>query len=897
MRKILLTNRQIQVIASLIKLPLIFLTATIPAKSRPNGISRRALRVSPKILKASSLDTNGVLEQMESTIFGLEEAEVERRLEEYGYNDVAREKRLPIASRLLGIVKNPLILLLSILALVSYLIQDISAVIVIASLLFVSIFLRFFQEMSADRAAEKLKAMVSTTATVLRINEKKEIPLRDLVPGDIILLSAGDMVPADVRLISAKDLFVNQAALTGESLPVEKSAGVPEKKSDNPLEISNICYLGSNIESGTATAVVIATGKDTFLGSLASRLTAERAPTSFDRGVNSFTWLMIRFMGVMVPLVFILNGTTKGNWSEALLFALAVAVGLTPEMLPMIVTVNLSRGAISMSRRQVIVKHLGSIQNFGAMDILCTDKTGTITEGRVVLEKHLDIVGKERDEILEYAYLNSYYQSGLRSLMDAAILSHVELERQLIWKERHRKVDEIPFDFARRRMSVVVQDNSGNHILICKGATEGLIRLCQSVDLDGQIYPLNDSHVESLKRLEESLSNQGFRVITLAYKIIPVDLHGSVYTVADEKELVLMGILAFLDPPKQTAPEALQKLTEHNVSVKILTGDSEAVTRSICQRVGIPAQNILLGSDIENMPEEDLAEAAEKTSVFARLSPAHKERIVRALQKKGHVIGFLGDGINDAPALKAADVGISVNSAVDIARESSDIILLETSLLVLESGIMEGRRVFGNITKYIRMAASSNFGNMLSVVGASIFLPFLPMLPIQILINNMLYDFSQTAIPTDRVDSDWLQKPRKWSINNLFRFIMIIGPISSIFDYTTFLVLLYAFNCWQNPDLFHTGWFVESLFTQSLIIHVIRTRRIPFIQSRASLPLILSSITVVIIGALLPFSPFAETLGFVSLPPLYWVYLAGALLCYILVTQRVKTWFFRHFGE
>lgn len=606
---------------------------------------------------------------------------------------------------------------------------------------------------------------------------------------------------------------------------------------------------------------------------------------------------MIRLMAVMVPLVLVLNGVSKGNWTDALLFALAVAVGLTPEMLPMIVTVNLSKGAISMSRKKVIVKRLNAIQNFGAMDILCTDKTGTITEGKIVLERHLDIYGFEKEEVLEYGYLNSYYQSGLKNLMDVAILGHAELEKQLIWKENYRKIDEVPFDFVRRRMSVVVEDTQDRHILICKGAPEEIIKLCARVEIDTSVVPLDAQHIARAEKLAQELSADGFRVIALAYKQVSSETHSPIYSTQDESNLVLLGLLAFLDPPKQTAAEALKKLNQHHVSVRILTGDSDIVTTSICHKVGLPVETILLGSAIDELSDADLLVASERTTVFARLSPAQKERVVLALRNAGHVVGFMGDGINDAPALRVADVGISVDSAVDVAKESSDIILLETSLLVLEEGVIEGRRVFGNITKYIRMAASSNFGNMFSIVGASIFLPFLPMLPVQVLINNMLYDFSQTAIPTDAVDPEWLEKPRKWSIGSIRRFILAIGPISSIFDYATFFLLLYVFNAWTKPELFHTGWFVESLFTQTLIIHVIRTNKIPFIQSRASRPLVWASIIVVTVGASLIYSPFARLLGFVPLPPLYWAFLVGILAGYVLLAQRVKTWFVRKFAE
>jgi Mg2+-importing ATPase len=636
------------------------------------------------------------------------------------------------------------------------------------------------------------------------------------------------------------------------------------------------------VESGSATAVVIHTGGRTYFGSLAASIIGQRQLTSFDLGINKFTWLMIRFIAVMVPLVFLINGLSKHNWLEAFLFAMAVAVGLTPEMLPMIVTVNLSKGALAMARKKVIVKRLNAIQNFGAMDVLCTDKTGTLTQGKIVLEKHLDAEGEPSEKVLQYGYLNSFHHTGLKNLLDEAILDHKELREHLKADEKYHKIDEIPFDFVRRRMSVVVEDDTGLNTLICKGAVEEVLGLCTRVEVKGEIIEVLPEHDAKRRQLADDLNGQGFRVIALAYKQMPGSSDAPVYSVKDESDLILLGFLAFLDPPKDTATAALKQLHSLNVDVKVLTGDNEIITAYICKEVGMPVEHLLLGSQIETMSDTELATAASATSVFARLAPAHKERIIRALQSKGHVLGFMGDGINDAPALKAADVGISVDSAVDIAKESSDIILLENSLLVLEQGVLEGRRVFGN---------------MFSVVGASAFLPFLPMLPIQVLTNNLLYDFSQTTIPTDQVDADWLTKPRKWEIGKILRFILFIGPISSIFDYLTFFLMLYIFNCWHNPALFHTGWFVESLFTQTLIIHVIRTNKIPFIQSWASWPLILTSLIIVAAGAWLTVSPLATTLGFVPLPPRYWLYLALMLLGYALLTQLVKTWFIRRFGE
>jgi Mg2+-importing ATPase len=853
--------------------------------------------ISKQLIEDAHKDISAVFEQLDTSQSGLTSGQVETRQETYGPNEVARERHITWLMRLWDNLKNPLVILLVVLGLISYLTEDVRAAIMIFAMVVLGVVLRYFQEQRADHAAEELKAMVSTTATVIRASLRQEISLTGLVPGDIVLLSAGDMVPADVRLVCAKDLFLNQAALTGESLPVEKTPALPLAGLHNALEMPNLCFMGSNIESGTGTAVVLQTGSQTYFGSLASSLTSMRPLTSFDKGINQFTMLMISFMLVMVPLVFIFNGLSKGNWIEAFLFALAVAVGLTPEMLPMIVTVNLSKGAISMSCKKVIVKRLNAIQNFGAMDVLCTDKTGTITQGHIVLEKHLDVQGNISDRVLHYGYLNSYYQTGLKNLMDVAILEHENLNYDLQVDEDYRKIDEIPFDFQRRRMSVIVEDNLNRHLLICKGAVEEIMALSIRVEIKGEVLEVLPEYDSKRRKMIHDLNADGFRVIAIAYKYLPSDNDEPHYTIQDESDLTLMGFLAFLDPPKASAQAALEKLHAHNVDVKILTGDNDVVTASICRQVGLPVENMLLGASIEDMTDEQLAEAVATATVFAKLSPTHKERIIRALQKKGHVVGFMGDGINDAPALKAADVGISVDSAVDVAKESSDIILLENNLLVLEQGVMEGRRVFGNITKYIKMAASSNFGNMFSVLGASLLLPFLPMLPIQVLTNNLLYDFSQTSIPTDEVDAEWLARPRKWAIGELRRFILLIGPISSIFDYLTFGLMLWVFNAWANPDLFHTGWFVESLFTQTLIIHVIRTNKLAFLQSRASKALIFTSLAIVAVGAWLPYSPLAADLGFVPLPMLYWPLLSGMLLGYIVLTQLVKTWFIHRFEE
>jgi Mg2+-importing ATPase len=747
------------------------------------------------------------------------------------------------------------------------------------------------QEARAGAAAAKLKAMIHVTATVVRDGDAREMPLRDLVPGDIIKLSAGDMIPGDVRVISSKDLFVNQGSLTGESLPVEKFHDPEIKVVSAPTELTNICFMGTSVQSGTATAVIVVTGVHTYLGSMAGSITEEATPTSFDQGLSRFTWLMIRLMAVMVPLVFLINGFTKHDWKAAFFFAMAVAVGLTPEMLPMIVSVCLSKGALAMSRKKVIVKHLNAIQNFGGMDVLCTDKTGTLTEDRVVLQRHCNVAGRETDEVLLDGYLISHFQTGLKNLLDRAILDSPDFHQQVLI-EKHKKLDEIPFDFTRRMMSVLVENPDGKAILLTKGAPEEVFHQCSHFELDGKLSPMDPDLMKGLREEYESLSNDGFRVLAVATK----ELSGmKVCSKDDERDLVLKGYVAFLDPPKKSAALAIEALHKHGVAVKILTGDNQLISRKVCGDVGLSADPMVLGADVEKMSDPELAKTAERTTLFARLSPSHKQRIVRVLRGKGHVVGFMGDGINDAPALRAADIAISVDTATDIAKESADLILLEKDLMVLEGGVIEGRKVFANILKYIRMGASSNFGNMFSVLGASAFLPFIPMAPIQVLTNNLLYDFSQVPIPTDAVDEEQVARPRPWNIGEIKRFILFIGPISSIFDYTTFFVMLWLFECWDpsRAPVFQTGWFVESLMTQTLIIHVIRTNKIPFIQSRASWPLTVTTLSIMAIGAWLPYSPLASSLGLVHLPHLYWPILMMTLLGYTGLTQAIKMWLLR----
>jgi Mg2+-importing ATPase len=851
-----------------------------------------AIQVSSLLVESSRRDSPQVLESLGTSSSGLTQAEAEARLEKYGPNEVAQEVHHRWPYRLAVTLRNPLVVLLSVLATISFLTGDIRAGTVMCLMVLLGVMLRFVQESRADTAAARLKAMIKVTATAIREDQQAEIPLSHLVPGDMVALAAGDMIPADIRVVTSKDLFVVQASLTGESMPVEKFDARETRENLSPIELSNICFLGTSVESGSATAVVVATGKSTYFGSMASSIAGAQVETSFDKGIKRFTWLMIRFMMVMVPLVFLINGFTKGNWGEAFFFALAVAVGLTPEMLPMIVSVCLSKGALLMSRKKVIVKRLNSIQNLGAMNILCTDKTGTLTMDRVILEHHCDVVQKESDVVLIDAYLISHFQTGLRNVLDRAILDHREMLTQAALST-YRKIDEIPFDFKRRLMSVIVETPEKKHRLLTKGAPEEVFPRCTRFELEEEILPMDPILIEDLKEEYERLSTNGFRVLAVAYK---EPERKSAYSKDDESDLILIGYVAFLDPPKDSAAPAIAALQRHGIGVKILTGDNDLVSRKVCHDVGLPTEKVVLGAAVDQMTDAELADAVEDATLFTRLSPAHKQRIIRILRERGHVVGFMGDGINDAPALRVADVGISVDSAVDIAKESADIILLEKSLMILEEGVLEGRKVFANIIKYVRMGASSNFGNMFSVLGASAFLPFVPMAPIQVLTNNLLYDFSQVPIPTDNVDPEQITRPRPWSMDELKRFILYIGPISSVFDYTTYFIMLYVFNCWDvaRAALFQTGWFVESLMTQTLIIHIIRTNKIPFLQSRASPPLVLTSSLIMICGMYLPYSPFAASLGFTGLPELYWPLLLLTLLCYVSLTQVVKVVLLRH---
>lgn len=865
---------------------------------------------SEKVFLTATQPAKSVYSYLQTTRLGLTRAEVEDRQLTYGKNEVVHEQKKNPFIVFIKTFINPFIGVLTGLAVISLVIdvlmaesgeQEWTGVVIIAVMVVCSAILRFWQEWKANEATDSLMKMVKNTCLVKRTGSgEEELDITELVPGDIVFLAAGDMIPADLRIIESKDLFISQASLTGESEPIEKFPEVKEKqyRKGSIVELDNICYMGSTVISGAAKGIVFETGNRTFLGTIARNLTGHRATTAFDRGISKVSLLLIRFMLVMVPFVFFINGFTKGDWFEAFIFAISVAVGLTPEMLPMIVTANLSKGALSMSKKKTIVKNLNAIQNFGAMNILCTDKTGTLTCDKIVLEKYINADGSndESKRILRHAYFNSYFQTGLKNLMDKAILSHVKELKLEHLKDAYTKVDEIPFDFIRRRMSVVIEDKQGKRQIITKGAVEEMLSICSHTEFNGEVQSLTDKLKVKAQKISEEMNRKGMRVLAVAQKSY-IEKVGN-FSVSDEKEMVLIGFLAFLDPPKPSAAEAIKQLHEYGVEVKILSGDNDIVVKAIGRQVGIDTSYSLTGPDIENMDEAILKERVKTTTCFSKLTPLQKTQIISILQEQENTVGFLGDGINDAAALRQSDIGISVDSAVDIAKESADIILLEKDLMVLEDGVLEGRKTFGNINKYIKMTASSNFGNMFSVMFASAFLPFLPMMPIHLLIQNLLYDISQTTIPFDRMDPEFLRRPRRWDASDLKRFMIYIGPISSIFDIVTYLVMWHVFGC-NSPEhqsLFQSGWFIEGLLSQTLIVHMIRTRKIPFIQSRATWPVIGMTTLVMVIGIVIPFTSFGASIGLQALPLSYFPWLVGILLSYCVLTQLVKNWYIRKFS-
>lgn len=883
---------------------------------------------------AANNEIADILKKFGSSAKGIAKERIKFSREKYGKNKVTHGKKKSLLKKICDAFINPFTAILFCLAIVSGITDiiipihhnapediDIMTVTIILAMVMISGALRFIQEARSNNAAERLLEMITTTTCVERIEEgKKEIPLEEVVVGDIVHLAAGDMIPADMRIIEAKDLFISQSALTGESEPLEKIPETSKEKSQTLTEYSNMAFMGSNVISGAAIGVVISVGDDTIFGSMAQSISEEPVVTSFEKGVNSVSWVLIRFMLVMVPVVFFINGMTKGNWIQAFLFAVSIAVGLTPEMLPMIVTTCLAKGAVSMSKKKTIVKNLNSIQNFGAMDILCTDKTGTLTQDKVVLEYHMDVHGKEDSRVLRHAFLNSWYQTGLKNLMDVSIIQRTEEEskeevslRKL--NEMYKKVDEIPFDFSRRRMTVVVEDSNGKTQMITKGAVEEILSICKYVEYKGKVEFLNEELKNDILKTVNNFNEDGMRVIGVAQKTNPSPV--GAFGVKDECDMVLIGYLAFLDPPKETTAKAIQALKEYGVATKILTGDNDKVTRSICQKVGLKVEKILLGSDLDKMTDYELGKAAENISVFTKLSPDQKARIVKVLRDNGHTVGFMGDGINDAAAMKAADIGISVDTAVDIAKESADIILLEKDLMVLEEGIIEGRKTYANMIKYIKMTASSNFGNMFSVLAASAFIPFLPMMSVQLIFLNLIYDLSCTAIPWDNVDDEFLKVPRKWNASSVGKFMLWIGPTSSIFDITTYLVLYFVicpmfvsgglpYHMIPASDesmrtmfiaLFQTGWFVESMWTQTLVIHMIRTPKIPFIQSRASLSVTFLTCSGILFLSLIPYTKLGKMIGLTVLPAIYWPFLIITVILYMVLVTFLKKIYVKRYGE
>ncbi len=805
---------------------------------------------------------------------GLTSLEAAERLRQFGPNDPAPPKRHAGTAELLILFLNPLVIILLIAAaLAGFLGQLVDASIIVVMVL-VGIAINFFQTYRSQQAIERLRSQVAPTATVLRDGEWREIARRDVVPGDTIRLAAGDLVPADARLLSSRDLYVQQAALTGESLPVDKEA-VTDATNSLP-DAHDKVFLGTSVVSGTATATVLATGRRTAFGDIAERLAQRPQETAFDQGLRRFGFLIMRAVVFLVLFLIIVSVALRHDPLESLLFAVALAVGLTPEFLPMITSVTLAKGAVVMARKKVIVKHLSAIQNFGSIDVLCSDKTGTLTSGQMVLDRTLGVFGEPDERPLRLAYLNSKFETGIRSPLDTAIL-----QQPCVSVDGYKKCDEIPFDFERRRLSVVVERGS-ERLLISKGSPEGIFALLSGCESQGRILPVDADLLAGCRRTYAALSGSGFRVLAVASAAVPVKAG---YSVADERNLVLAGFLAFGDPPLPDAGEAIAALRRDGVEVKIITGDGDLVTSHICSRVGIDPGKIVLGEEIERMSDAALAHVADQTSVFARVSPAQKNRILLALKHRSHVVGFMGDGINDAPSLHAADVGISVSTAVDVARDAADIILLERGLGVLHEGILEGRKAFGNVMKYLLMGTSSNFGNMLSMAGASLFLPFLPMLPTQILLNNFLYDMAQVTIPTDNVDEAYVRKPQHWDIRLVRNFMVLIGPISSVYDFLTFYVLLHLLHAGEAE--FHTGWFVESLATQTLVLFIIRTAQNP-LRSRPSRALTATTLLMVGVGSVLPFSPLAHILGFTPLPPIYFLFLALATVTYLMLVELAK---------
>lgn len=863
------------------------------------------------LVGAASNDVNYALEAQNTSLVGLSESQVSARVSKYGSNEVGHDKPAPALVQFLRTFTNPFILILLFLSAVMVLTDvvfiapeddpDWTGVIPILVMVFVSAVVRFIQEYRASQSAEKLKAMVSTTTAVTRRlrgeSQTKELPIEDVVPGDIVELAAGDMIPGDVRFLRVKDLEINQSMLTGEALAATKSTQpAAEVEEATLLDAPNLGFMGTSVVSGSGTAVVVGTGKLTYFGAMASTITEKRAPTAFDLGIKKVTYVLIAFMCVMVPTIFVINGLTK-SWTEAFLFAVVCAVGLTPEMMPLIVTANLAKGANFMAKRKVVVKQLNSIQNLGAMDVLCTDKTGTLTEDRIVLQNHLDPKGQRCENALKLGAANAYFQTGLRNLLDKAVIDAAGEDTIAEITAQASMVDEIPFDFARRRMSVVLTQPDGSHQIITKGAVEEVLALCTHECVEGETVALESGRLAQLDRLVAEENTRGMRVLAIATKVFPSPEGKTEYSRDDENDLTLVGLLTFLDPPKSSAKAAIKKLRSRGTNVKVITGDNPLVAATVCRQVGLEPGEVVLGTEIEAMTEEELKQVVRETVLFAKVNPLQKARIVSALRAGGATVGFMGDGINDAPALRAADVGISVDTAVDIAKESADIILLEKDLTVLEGGVMEGRRTYVNTMKYIKMTASSNFGGTFAILVASALLPFIPMIPLVVLVQNLSYDLSMLALPWDRVDASDVDRPRTWDPKGLTRFMLIVGPISSLFDIATWALMWWIFKAQgatlESIALFQSGWFIESIISQTLIVHMIRTRNIPFLQSRPSLPLALTTGAVVLLGLTLPFTALGAYIGLVPVPLMYFPWLILILFSYCALTQFIKTRYLR----
>ncbi len=830
-----------------------------------------------------------VLRRLGTSNAGLTTDEALAKIESFGPNKVAERENRSAVMRFLLSLRNPLVVILLFAGFVAGIVGETTDAVIVFSIVLMSLFLTFIQESRAENAAEELKKRVETTATVLRDRTQREILISDIVPGDIVHLSAGDIVPADSRLMSSKDLFVDQASLTGESFPVEKFNTVPLRSDLGDLsKWDDYLFMGTSVLTGTGTVVVVKTGGSTEFGKIAKKLVERKPETEFEHGLRRFGFLIMEVTFLLVMFVFFVLALKRHDVLQSILFSVALAVGLTPELLPMIVTVNLSKGALAMSKKGVIVKRLSSIQNFGNMDILCTDKTGTLTENKITLVDSVDASGAHDHVVFEFGHVNSEFQTGLRSPLDVAVLAS---------KEEHlsdfEKVDEVPFDFTRKRVSVAVLRGT-DRLLITKGAPEEVLKACTKY---GDHEHERKMTVDSLNTIESEfhrLSEQGYRVLGVAYKHVE---DKSSFSVADESEMVFLGFLVFTDPPKETAKESLAMLRGSGIEMKILTGDNEMVTRNVCEQLGFEIQGILLGSEIAMLHDDALARAVEETNIFARVTPAQKDRVISALRRNGHVVGYLGDGVNDAPSMRIADVSISVNNAVDVAKESADIILIDKKLKVLYDGVIEGRKTFGNTMKYVLMAISSNFGNMFSAAGASLFLPFLPMLPIQVLLNNLLYDVSELAIPTDNVDSHYVEKPKRLNVPYIRDFMLYFGPISSVFDFLTFIVLIQFFGGFSHPELFQTGWFTESLITQTLVIFIIRTRVSPFYKSRPGKFLVLSSVVMVILALALPYTPVGQLFQFARLPAEFYLFLLGFTAAYLFTVELMKSLFYKHNAE